>query len=936
MRCSYDVLLLQLCTQACATQLSCVLCRMAAPASAFGTGAAAAAAVAATAALPRVYPAGHYSLEEVVDAILAGVGRVTASEAMSDEEAVRVVTENRPSILAVLEATNKAMDALPKAKRDKVLGLQWHQLLGVPASACIRKSESAMSTIPKIRTAFATYGWIDRTGLTAAAPWLESCVVCQLCRGTSDRSGVVVLRGQTLDEHPRGKGHIKAVEALVGTKRRQVDLGEAGMAREASVKRGKLATELVVGSFLAGGEGAAGVPYTAVPKLLDEHTLRLISYMRSGVPSAPTIAHTTAPTLVSSVKEYIKPFLTGNKFALAIDGGSCSLAGGAKVIAVTAVSPALPHDMLLGVHLLLRHEDADKQASILRGLCEEYGFQVKDVPFLAADNAAVNTKTCKLLEEGGWHIQHARCLPHCLNLVIVTFVAEFDALFAMSTNLRDIRAFIKAGGATSRRAVLVEWGLTLSRVDFADTRWEGFVKAVCYMMTMQSKSELAAARRRLAELAEEGDTTATDALEDPGVPQMHWNAFYEAIESMDVEDRGSSSDIGGATTRRDAILQYNANIINFGAFMVLSKVLGGVPALFRMIQGSAQWTTRVAEDAASRTTAVEAVQELVDELRRLQSPVVRQALVAEVADAARAQQAEMMRRAVEYREATGAQVTAATVRERFLDPRHAQPMIARNHKPNTGVQAALEANVASLTAALNTALISAATAVAKCRGLEKLEESLAALKLRQRFALVGDPEPLTAAGTCHAFFGLPKPDHSLESRLSSQWHRHTSALARVSNEDRAKLEHPQQVYEYWRRQEATMPELSSVALTHWVRPISSASVERVFSTLTNMDDAQRQRMTGATLTSMLFLRANWRIMHTMKRDAALRVVSLDGRPAALRDERLDAMEDHAAGTLIDLVAAASDTHTAGGAGAPHSAAEDSVPDDDGEALFDPL
>ena len=63
-------------------------------------------------------------------------------------------------------------------------------------------------------------------------------------------------------------------------------------------------------------------------------------------------------------------------------------------------------------------------------------------------------------------------------------------------------------------------------------------------------------------------------------------------------------------------------------------------------------------------------------------------------------------------------------------------------------------------------------------------------------------------------------------------------------------------WEYWESLTPVAPHLVKIALDNLLKPDTSASVERVFSTLTDMDDPQRQTMDEATLVNTLFLRCN--------------------------------------------------------------------------------
>jgi hypothetical protein len=82
----------------------------------------------------------------------------------------------------------------------------------------------------------------------------------------------------------------------------------------------------------------------------------------------------------------------------------------------------------------------------------------------------------------------------------------------MDKFLTKFRQIITQGNSAARRSLLVEYDLTLSRIDFAETRWESFLRAVIYMASDVSAKDLAEANKRLQELADEGDESAQQAL----------------------------------------------------------------------------------------------------------------------------------------------------------------------------------------------------------------------------------------------------------------------------------------------------------------------------------------------------------------------------------------------------------------------------------------
>jgi len=186
-------------------------------------------------------------------------------------------------------------------------------------------------------------------------------------------------------------------------------------------------------------------------------------------------------------------------------------------------------------------------AAVVKSL-EELEVDMRKVEYVVADNAAVNPKTVERLnhilkKEHPTHreIKFIRCLPHCLNLVMVAFFKVFDGMYGITSFLRHLRGFINAGGSSSRRAAAIEYGVTQSGIDFTDTRWASLIKAIMYLMAMQSLAELHRANKLLSELALDGDASEA-ALKAPGAPESHWSAISLMLEEATPDE--SDGDVG--------------------------------------------------------------------------------------------------------------------------------------------------------------------------------------------------------------------------------------------------------------------------------------------------------------------------------------------------------------------------------------------------------
>lgn len=301
-------------------------------------------------------------------------------------------------------------------------------------------------------------------------------------------------------------------------------------------------------------------------------------------------------------------------------------------------------------------------------------------------------------------------------------------------------------------------------------------------------------------------------------------------------------------------MDYNCDIANFAAFVLLGELLQAVPNLFKSLQGGSQYVP-VASDAVeagsdevdnwqhSKAAEVGArgVEELIFMLERCETGGAKGVLLSEVQTKCETQLASMTARAVEYGELPAAGVSTATA------------MNARN------ITTAME----KVTKTLETAL----AAARRSPGMAKLKEALSGQRVRRRFSLDCTPEkrptfPSTATDVEQAnawwdFFGIPEKGRSVSHLLilQRQWEAHSTKLEPIPDAT------PMQVHSYWVAAKANgLEALASCALRHWHRPLSSASVERIFSHLTDMDDGGRRRMQSPTLHNDLFLRGNSRVM----------------------------------------------------------------------------
>lgn len=685
-------------------------------------------------------------------------------------------------------------------------------------------SKNTCSTVSRLRTMKEAYPWISLEKVGAGRHLLNYKVMCTYCHGSGAKAGVMSLEKAVLAKHGASEVHARNVALQAA---RQLDLGEA-IAKAADAHAIELTSRtLAVASFVA-----AGVPHSKTT-IFSPAFVHALSTMSSGMASRTHVRETELPDAVDAVKKKIKLLLADKQFSLVVDGGSSMLALGSKVLAVLASTPALDREVLLHLELMDRHETAETQAAVLQRVLESYEFKPAQVEHIAADNASVNAATIAILKDNGWRATYARCLPHCLNLVFKAFLGVFEATYNITTLLRSIRAFINAGGSASRKRIVVEYGITQSGIDFADTRWTSLVQAIIYLASMQTPAELARARAQLEKSTAAGDASAAAALLEADKPELHWNAVYEVMEEETLSKYdGDDLEVAASRERSLAML---SNVELFGAFALLADVLNNVPPLFAMVQGNARFD--ITDSASTITTKVTSALAAIKCIRTNSTLLDR--AMRKANDAMEKQQELVLARAAVYGEA--------------IVP--GKETYDAGDLPAT--REACAANRASACRALKKTLVAALKAVSDCAGAEKLEECLQQLRVRDRFNLNVAAEEMAAADDpmdfldAHSTLGA-SPSVAAAATLGEEWKQSCSARSAATGRTYT----PQATLKYWVDAALRWKHLSAVAVHHWTRPISSAAAERVFSLLTHMDDARRQRMSEQSLHNTLFLRAN--------------------------------------------------------------------------------
>jgi hypothetical protein len=234
------------------------------------------------------------------------------------------------------------------------------------------------------------------------------------------------------------------------------------------------------------------------------------------------------------------------------------------------------------------------------------------------------------------------------------------------------------------------------------------------------------------------------------------------------------------------------------------------------------------------------------------------------------------------------------------------------------------------------AVVDGIKAIDTAGGTVKLREALAGLELRERFnvneALPGLPHTVVEMFN---FLGVPDAERNpaMSVKLPLQWEaqrrlwKAPPAGTVLSNSA---------VFDYWSGQATTAPELSALATLHWLRPVSSATVERIYSLLTHMDIPSRRSMGQVMLKHQLFLAGNallvTDLLHdfadSIRRPAAAEVESSLGKRKRQEQKRAEA---GAAIAIERAHASAAASLATGSAAEPVLPDSESVPEGLGEA-----
>jgi hypothetical protein len=873
---------------------------------------------------------------------------------LTNEEIIAIARSNEHKLIAYFQMSDAAFEASGGQTK------KWWKVLDVPRPAGMVSNDA--KTVKTLREIFIRHAFLWREGVA----WMRALatqgkMICGACYQQNTRSGILALDTTTANRHGELPKHKKAVRAHDKAAQHRLVAAPAlpggggrGLVLAARADDNSLSRSLLIGAFVAGGHGAAGVPPSSVPQLLRQSTLGLLAeQLSTGMPVKSTITGTELPKIVQLVKQRIKEEVRGVKVSLYIDGGSGDLAYGRKVMVVCASSLAWEYDLLLDVQVLEAHETGATNAAQIERVCLEYDISKDNVWYICADNASPNKTAVELLNARGFKIQYARCLPHCLNLVVKTFMGVLDAKFKFSTNLKRMRGLLTAGGGSARKLLAIEYGFTTSSIDFADTRWASMVKAVLYVANEQSKRDMELAAKRLRELAAEGNVEAAAAAAAVEVRQKIFNVLYEYVEALteqqlaDVRQDDGEAVEESLTKNRKELLKFFSSLTTFAAFQLVDIVFGGskddgverLPTLFTITQGSPSYasalssrTTGVVPDAAS---AARSLMRLLAALHQAPSKPDSEDGLEEGEEEEEQQEEEMevdgsaRRNAIdklarvqrELRARLEAQTQAVIEKARGAEERLFKGDWDVMDFENVDVpkfQATQEAFYPKVEEVVLASLVTACKAVDASAGLVKLEECVRGLELSQRFNCNLQPATLDILNTDNKILehiGCKDASLHLADQLCAGYKAYVTSWQRPG----VQLE-PRQVFAFWKDYASgpndALAALGRVAMMRFSRPISSACCERIFSYLTHMDASDRQTMGKETLARLLFLRGNWRLVHQMLDEMHAAIVGARQSRAGegKRRRAADAQDAGAAAQAAALAAAQAAAGGGGGAG----------------------
>lgn len=810
------------------------------------------------------------------------------------------------------------MDSREFSNLDKnERGRNWWKVLriGQPLSFIIDKNH--VKSLDTLVTLYRQSKWLE----CSDSVWLKKLitdgqVICTACFKKDSVLGAIACRTDHVERHLKSPKHEFNVNEY-DESQPKIDKAQngAGIGGTTYVDKIKLDDKrryeaLVVGTLAAGGDGAAGIPPSSIHQHFCKDVLDIIGYeLKGGIPTSDTIINTTLPKAIELLEGRIKDLLKDTKIALYIDGGSAShLALGRKVMVLCASSMKWEGNLLLDVHVMdgAEHETTDSNFKQILAACTKYEISFKNVQYLCADNGSTNKPTVdKLNEVKGFNVTYARCLPHCLNLVIKSFLNVMDRTFKFTSHLKLARQFLTAGGGVARKLLAIEFGFAAHKIDLTETRWSSVVNALLYVANFPTKHNTEQSIKRLKELAAKGDETAKAALDDSPPEREIWFILFDLFQSVSLEQLekehkrriDSGSDVTTAdmalSKARKILLDYFSQPKNFLAFQAMQILFGGnadnesLKTIFTITQGNPCFEAKLtSKDTGVVPDCVSATTGLLATLKNLHYPskVLYNSVSHDFASEVAKGDSSLLTRKKKVIDA----------RKRFSDDLEKKMKryldVTIEYHKHLGINIfseneAFDAAVAekwrvdqmqiytnTTAGIIMAALHEGMRAIQDAEGLKKTEECLEGLKLSQVFDVnKKPPKPFDDDSKLLHYIG--GVGHRNPDLLMEQWREYASEW------ERTKLS-PAEVYKYWEEKSEQWNILGPHAMREFSRPVSSAACERVFSLLEGMNREDRCKMQAPTLAKLLFLRGNSDIMRAALRDAnALRMKATQAKAA---------------------------------------------------------
>ena len=307
--------------------------------------------------------------------------------------------------------------------------------------------------------------------------------ICTPCRGEGVLAGSpLVFNVQTVTSHLASGKHV-----FEAGKRTKNDNIEKYLASQSKTAANLTATQLIQAALTADFI-AHGVPPYQVPLLLSARNLELIRALDSGLHSVKASNNTVLPTATEVIRDYIQHDLKDMPFSIITDSVMTRIDGGKDVLLVYASSPALVDklksgsasdidhtgEILLGEHHYISGFTADKQSDAIKEILRTSGINLENAMWLGGDNAFKNVASAR----DGLKVPFANCLAHSLNLVL----KEFMDSFAVTQHIGLPSQFVRLGNSLLRCQLLKLFALQITRLDYSNTRWQGKLEALMYLV----------------------------------------------------------------------------------------------------------------------------------------------------------------------------------------------------------------------------------------------------------------------------------------------------------------------------------------------------------------------------------------------------------------------------------------------------------------------